>query len=208
MFSATRHDTIIDRLMLGSADSGRMTRLIVQLGLIATGSVLLAASAQFKVTVPLSPVPVTGQTLVVLMIGMAYGPRLGAMTICAYILAGLRGLPVFAGGMAGLPVLAGPSGGYLVGFIAAAFVIGLLAQRGMDRSILMTALAMLVGNLVIYLFGYAWLASLIGMQKAFTFGVWPFLWGDAMKLVVAACLMPAAWRSVKLLGRKLSDGQG
>ena len=207
MFSATRHDTIIDSLMPANAGSGRMTRLIVQLGLIAIGSVLLAASAQFKVPVPLSPVPVTGQTLVVLMIGMAYGPRLGAMTICAYILAGLRGLPVFAGGMAGLPVLAGPSGGYLVGFIAAAFVIGLLAQRGMDRSILMTALAMLVGNLVIYLFGYAWLASLIGMQKAFMFGVWSFLWGDAIKLVVAACLMPVVWRGVKLLGRKPSDGQ-
>lgn len=79
MFSATRHDTIIDSLMPANAGSGRMTRLIVQLGLIAIGSVLLAASAQFKVPVPLSPVPVTGQTLVVLMIGIAYGPRLGAM---------------------------------------------------------------------------------------------------------------------------------
>ena len=88
--------------------------------------------------VPPSPVPITGQTLVVLMIGMAFGPRLGAITILAYILAGLRGLPVFAGGGAGLPVLVGPSGGYLVGFVAAAFVIGLLAQRGMDRSILRT----------------------------------------------------------------------
>ena len=139
---------------------------------------------------------------------MAFGPRLGAITILAYILAGLRGLPVFAGGGAGLPVLVGPSGGYLVGFVAAAFGIGLLAQRGMDRSILRTALAMVVGTLVIYLFGYAWLASLIGMEKAFLFGIQPYLWGDAMKLVVAACLMPAAWRGVRAVERMSSDGRG
>jgi biotin transport system substrate-specific component len=160
---------------------------------------LLAASAQFKMVIPFSPVPVTGQTLVVLMIGLAYGSRLGAVTVLAYIFAGLRGLPVFAGGTSGWVVMAGPSGGYLVGFLAAVFVMGLLAERGMGRNILSTALAMLAGNMVIYLFGYGWLASLIGPGKAFVFGVQPFLWGDAIKLVVAACLMPVAWRAVKAM---------
>ena len=208
MLSATRQNTIMDTMLPAIAGDRRMSRLLAQLVFILAGGTLLAASAQFKVMVPPSPVPITGQTLVVLMIGMAFGPRLGAITILAYILAGLRGLPVFAGGGAGLPVLVGPSGGYLVGFVAAAFVIGLLAQRGMDRSILRTALAMVVGTLVIYLFGYAWLASLIGMEKAFLFGIQPYLWGHAMKLGVAACLMPAAWRGVRAVERMSSDGRG
>lgn len=163
------------------AGDRRMSRLLAQLVFILAGGTLLAASAQFKVMAPPSPVPITGQTLFVLMIGMAFGLRLGAITILAYILAyilaGLRGLPIFAGGGAGLPVLVGLSGGYLVGFVAAAFVIGLLAQRGMDRSILRTALAMVVGTLVIYLFGYDWLSSLICMAMAFLFGTQPYLWG-------------------------------
>ena len=208
MLSATQQNTIMDTMLPAIVGDRRMSRLLAQLVFILAGATLLAASAQFKVVVLPSPVPITGQTLVVLMIGMAFGPRLGAITILAYILAGLRGLPVFAGGGAGLPVLVGPSGGYLVGFVAAAFVIGLLAQRGMDRSILRTALAMVVGTLVIYLFGYAWLASLIGMEKAFLFGIQPYLWGDAMKLVVAACLMPAAWRGVRAVERMSSDGRG
>ena len=167
---------------------------------------VLGPSCHEIVLIPPSPVPVTGQTLMVLMIGLAYGPRLGAVTVLAYILAGLRGLPVFAGGASGWAVMAGPSGGYIVGFLAAIFVMGLLAERGMGRSMLSTALAMLAGNLVIYLFGYAWLASLIGPGKAFVFGVQPFLWGDAMKLVVAACLMPVAWRAVKAMtGTSFSD---
>ena len=227
MLSTTRKDTLLDALLPAARaisnsgiDSGthsgthsgtdpakaRLLRLAAQLVLVVAGTMLLAASAQFKLLIPPSPVPVTGQTLVVLMIGLAYGPRLGAVTVLAYILAGLRGLPVFAGGTSGWAVIAGPSGGYIVGFLAAVFVMGLLAERGMGRSMLSTALAMLAGNLVIYLFGYAWLASLIGPGKAFVFGVQPFLWGDAMKLVVAACLMPVAWRAVKAMtGTSFSD---
>jgi biotin transport system substrate-specific component len=208
MLSTSRKETLLDALLpaagtspnfaAGPATHG-LLRLAAQLVLVLAGSMLLAASAQFKMVIPFSPVPVTGQTLVVLMIGLAYGSRLGAVTVLAYIFAGLRGLPVFAGGTSGWVVMAGPSGGYLVGFLAAVFVMGLLAERGMGRNILSTALAMLAGNMVIYLFGYAWLASLIGPGKAFVFGVQPFLWGDAIKLVVAAWLMPFAWRAVKAM---------
>ena len=208
MLSTSRKETLLDALLpaagtspnfaAGPATHG-LLRLAAQLVLVLAASMLLAASAQFKMVIPFSHVPITGQTLVVLMIGLAYGSRLGAVTVLAYIFAGLRGLPVFAGGTSGWVVMAGPSGGYLVGFLAAVFVMGLLAERGMGRNILSTALAMLAGNMVIYLFGYAWLASLIGPGKAFVFGVQPFLWGDAIKLVVAACLMPVAWRAVKAM---------
>ena len=217
MLSTSRKETLLDALLpaagtspnfaAGPATHG-LLRLAAQLVLVLAGSMLLAASAQFKMVIPFSPVPVTGQTLVILMIGLAYGSRLGAVTVLAYIFAGLRGLPVFAGGTSGWVVMAGPSGGYLVGFLAAVFVMGLLAERGMGRNILSTALAMLAGNVVIYLFGYAWLASLIGPGKAFVFGVQPFLWGDAIKLVVAACLMPVAWRAVKAMTGGKLDGRG
>ena len=208
MLSAIRQNTSMDTMLPAIDGNRRMSRLLAQLVFILAGGTLLAASPQFNVMVPPSPVPITGQTLVVLMIGMAFGPRLGAITILAYILAGLCGLPVFAGGGAGVSVLVGPSGGYLVGFVAAAFVIGLLTQRGMDRSILRIALAIVVGTLVICFFGFAWLASLIGMGKAFLFGIQPYLWADAMKLVVAASLMPAAWRGVRAVERMYSDGRG
>ena len=139
MLSTSRKETLLDALLpaagtspnfaAGPATHG-LLRLADQLVLVLAGSMLLAASAQFKMVIPFSPVPVTGQTLVVLMIGLAYGSRLGAVTVLAYIFAGLRGLPVFAGGTSGWVVMAGPSGGYLVGFLAAVFVMGLLAERG------------------------------------------------------------------------------
>ena len=161
-----------------------------QLLLILAGSALLALSAQ--VSVPFYPVPVTGQTLVVLMIGMAYGSRLGAATLLAYLIEGGMGLPVFANGGAGWAYLAGPTGGYLIGFVVAAFVIGLLAERGMGRGPISAGLAMLVGTAIIYVFGVTHLSGFIGFQESIAVGVLPFLYGDVLKLIVAAVLMPLA----------------
>ena len=130
---------------------------------------------------------------------MVYGPRLGGLTIAAYLLQGAIGLPVFAGGASGIATLLGPTGGYLGGFLIAAVVMGFLAQRGMGRGIVSTIIAMMVGNAIIYFTGVSWLASFIGAEKALTVGVLPFLYGDVLKLVVAAGLMPVAWRLVKKL---------
>jgi biotin transport system substrate-specific component len=163
--------------------------------LIVVGSLLLAVSAQIKI--PFYPVPVTGQTLVVLLIGMTYGPRLGGATVAVYLLQGAMGLPVFAGAAVGLAALVGPTGGYLAGFLVAAVVMGFLAERGMGRSVSSTVIAMVIGNAVIYAMGVLWLTSFIGMEKALTLGMAKFLYGDALKLVIAACLMPVAWQLVK-----------
>lgn len=197
--------TLVDTLLAPRFAHDRMMSLFSQLALIFGGSALLALSAQFAFRIPISPVPVTGQTLVVLMIGMAYGSRLGLATVCAYLLEGGMGLPVFANGAAGWPVLIGPTGGYLIGFAAAAFILGLLAERGFGRGPVSTALAMLVGTALIYLFGATWLGQFIGMGKAIAAGVLPFLYGDVLKLVVAAGLMPLAWRGVRLLSRDSKD---
>ena len=130
---------------------------------------------------------------------MVYGPRLGGVTIAAYLLQGVIGLPVFAGGAFGIVTLLGPTGGYLGGFLVAAVVMGVLAERGMGRGITSTIIAMMIGNAVIYVVGASWLATFIGAEKALTAGRLPFLYGDVLKLAVAAGLMPVAWCLVKKL---------
>ena len=186
----TLAEAMLDSLMPPSAATSAVTKA----ALVVFGSLLLAVSAQFKI--PLYPVPVTGQTLVVLLIGMTYGPRLGGITLAAYLFEGALGLPVFAGGAAGVAVLMGPTAGYLFGFLLAAIAMGCLAERGMGRTVVSTIAAMVIGNCVIYLCGALWLANFIGFGQAIAAGVLPFLYGDALKLVVAAGLMPWAWRAV------------
>ncbi len=186
----TLAEAMLDSLMMSSAVTNAVTRA----ALVIFGSLLLALSAQFKI--PLYPVPVTGQTLVVLLIGMTYGPRLGGITMAAYLFEGALGLPVFAGGAAGAAVLVGPTGGYLFGFLLAGVAMGYLAERGMGRTAVSTIAAMAIGNFVIYCCGASWLANFIGFGQAIAAGVLPFLYGDALKLVVAAGLMPLAWRAL------------
>lgn len=198
--SQRRYPTLADAAMAPRFADDRTLSVLAQLVLVLAGSALLAISAQIKI--PLYPVPVTGQTLVVLMIGMAYGSRLGAATLLAYLVEGGMGLPVFAGGGAGWATLAGPTGGYLIGFLVAAFILGLLAERGMGRGPVSTALAMIVGTALIYVFGVMHLSGFIGFEKAVAAGLLPFLYGDALKLVVAAGLMPLAWRGVRALTAK------
>jgi biotin transport system substrate-specific component len=192
---AVRMPTLADAMLANVMAPSTATSALIKAALVVFGSLLLAVSAQFKI--PLYPVPVTGQTLVVLLIGMTYGPRFGGITMVAYLFEGAIGLPVFAGGAAGMAVLFGPTGGYLLGFLLAAVAMGYLAERGMGRSVVSTVIAMVIGNMVIYLCGASWLASFIGFGKAMAAGVLPFLYGDALKLAVAAGLIPLAWRAVK-----------
>ncbi|PPD15325.1 MAG: biotin transporter BioY [Methylobacterium sp.] len=188
--SATLIDTVF---------AGKGSRSLLRDGaiaLLATGLLTLSA----KVQVPFYPVPMTMQSLVVLVIGAAFGWRLGTATVMLYMLQGLAGLPVFAGtpekGL-GLAYMMGPTGGYLLGFVAAAFVTGLLAERGWTRSALGALAAMTIGHAVIFLFGFAWLAALIGAGKAYLGGVAPFYAATLFKTLLGAALLPAAWALVK-----------
>lgn len=162
------------------------------------GTILLWLSA--KIQVPLYPVPITMQTLVVLVLGVAYGWWLGSATLVLYLVEGAIGLPVFAGGWSeggGLHHLYGPTAGYLFGFLVAAAVCGHLAERGWDRSTLRSAGAMFIGNLIIYAMGLAWLAFQIGPSAAIQYGLLPFLLGDALKIALGSCGLPMVWRGLK-----------
>ena len=179
--------------------SGGLGEAMMSLALVLVGVGILAASA--RIQVPFYPVPVTMQTLAVMVIAMAYGSKLGTATLFSYLFAGFIGAPVFAGG-AGFAYMAGPTGGYLAGFLLAAVVLGALADRGWTRNWQTTAAAMLVGTSIIYLLGIAWLSQLIGLDKAITFGLVPFIYGDILKLVIAAASVPSMWKLVAKLTAK------
>jgi biotin transport system substrate-specific component len=179
--------------------------VLADVSLILLGSLFVAAMAQLSI--PLQPVPVTGQTFAVLLVGMVLGSRRGALALGAYLVEGVAGLPVFAEAKSGLLTVLGPTGGYLIGFIAAAWVVGFLAERGFDRNLIKTLLAMVVGNVAIYLLGLTWLAfgfavvpgsefTGIGMENALNYGLYPFLLGDSLKAILAAMLLPSAWKLI------------
>lgn len=166
--------------------------------LVALGVAAVAVAAKIKI--PMWPVPVTMSTFAVLSIGAAYGPRLGLATVLAYLALGATGVDVFAGSGAeasGLAYMMGGTGGYLLGYALAAAALGWAARRGWDRSHGRMALAMLIGNAIIYVPGLLWLGQLYGWdQPILAWGLWPFLIGDALKLALAALLFPLAWRAV------------
>ena len=159
--------------------------------LVALGTALLALSA--KINLPLPYVPMTLQTLVVLMIGAAYGWRLGSATVIAYLAEGAIGLPVFAGPVGGLAPLLGPTAGYLAGFVAAAFITGWLSERGWDRSVPRLFVAMGLGHIVILAAGFAWLAfgMKFGVEKAWLVGIVPFVAASVIKNALGAAIVPA-----------------
>ncbi len=164
--------------------------------LILAGSLLIALSAQIAIRLPFSPVPVTGQTFAVLLVGVLLGSKRGTLSLIAYLAEGAAGMPVFAGGAFGAAYMTGPTGGYLLGFVAAAYAIGWLAEHGWDRHTVTAALAMVIGNAVIYACGVTWLSTYLGVEGAISAGLTPFIAGDVVKIALAAALLPAGWRII------------
>lgn len=165
--------------------------------LITIGALFVAVFAQVRISLPFTPFPLTGQTFAVLLTGAALGSMRGAASIILYTTMGALGLPFFAGGASGLTYMSGPTLGYLVGFIVAAHVIGMLAELGLERSVRTSLIPFLVGTLIIYVFGAGWLAILFGIEKAFALGVLSFIVGDTIKLILAGLMLPATWKLIK-----------
>ena len=193
-------------LRFAPAASRGGSRLAFQVACAVVGAALIAGLAQFTIYLPFTPVPITGQTLGVLLVGAAYGPALGAATVGLYLVAAVAGLPVLArnaagGHDAGVHVLgaAFASGGYLWGFLLAAALVGWLARHGWDRSFRSSVSAMFFGELVIYACGIPWLMHALGVdvQTALTYGLYPFVVGDTIKLLLAAGALPLAWAMLR-----------
>ena len=176
--------------------------LLYDFVIILFGSLFIALSSQLAINLPFSPVPITAQTLAVLLMGIILGSRRGGLCLLMYLSAGGIGLPVFANGASGLVYMFGPTGGYLMGFLIAAFVIGWLAERGWDKRIVTTFFAMFIGNVIIYLFGLSWLSFFTGIDKVFALGLYPFVIGDILKIILAIIFLPLGW---KLLGKRIKE---
>ena len=174
----------------------RTTSWLRDILLITLGAMFVAVLAQVKIPLPFTPVPITGQTFAVLLVGAALGSKRGATSLALYTLLGAFGIPIFAGGASGLAYLTGPTLGYLVGFVVAAYVVGAGAERGLEKSVRTSLIPFMLGTLVIYIFGAGWMSALFGIEKAFALGVLPFIPGDVIKLVMAALVLPLAWRFV------------
>lgn len=167
--------------------------------LVVSYAILVGLLAQLVIPLPFTPVPITGQTFGVLLGGMALGSRRALAGMVLYVAAGLVGVPWFAGGEHGFGVLSLPSFGYLIGFVVAAGLLGRLAEAGFDRKPHWTLLAMVAGNAIIYFFGVTWLWNTLHVDfpTAIAYGLTPFLLGDAVKAVLAAGLLPGAWKLVR-----------
>jgi biotin transport system substrate-specific component len=179
--------------VLGDVVPGRLVR---DIALVIGAAVFVGVAAQVSVPVPGTPVPVSGQTFAVLLSGAALGLNRSAVAMALYALAGALGMPWFAGGQSGWHLA---SFGYVLGFVLAGAAVGALAARGGDRSPLRTVATMTFGTLLIYAVGVPWLMAMThsGLNAAFTMGVRPFLIGDALKVLLAAGLLPGAWRLVR-----------
>ncbi|HJP65390.1 MAG TPA: biotin transporter BioY [Actinomycetota bacterium] len=211
---------------LAPARGGSRARVAYSVALVAGGSLLMAGLAQLSIKLPFTPVPITGQTLGALLIGASFGPWLGGAALALYLVEGWVGLPFYAQGQHGTtatlfhPSVGLASAGYLWGFILAAVVVGWLAHRGWDRNLRSAIGAMFLGELVLYAVGLVWLATainvpIVGNEAACNFssgagcdalqlGLYPFLIGDVLKLLLAAVLLPTAWRLTK--GRRTPRG--
>ena len=178
------------------ADEG-LGSLLRDLLLVGGGSLLIAFAAQVALPLPFTPVPVTGQTFAVLLVGFSLGTWRGGASVLLYLLQGGLGLPFFAQSGNGWATFAGPSGGYLIGFVFAAAAVGFLGERGWDREFRTTLLGMLGGNAIILTCGVLWLAPMVGWHAVWMKGFWPFLLGDLLKALLAAGILPTAWGVIK-----------
>ncbi len=177
---------------------GIQSKIITDTLLVAFGTLFVSLMAQ--ITVPLYPVPITGQTLAVLLVGASYGARRASLSMGLYVLIGCLGVPVFAGESAGMSVIIGPTGGYILGFILSGAVLGHLAQKkGWGQSVRSALPLFLIGQTLIFTLGVSWLAFQIGLPKAIQFGLLPFMPGAVIKLSLATVLLPSAWRGVSKL---------
>jgi biotin transport system substrate-specific component len=179
--------------------ANRSFGLVYDLFSILCGSLFLALMAQFSIDLWFTPVPITLQTFGVLLLGALLGAKRGALAVIAYLGEGALGFPVFAGGAGGISILLGPTGGYLFAFIAAAFLIGFLLERGWKDSYLRTSLALLMGYACMLGLGALWLSFFVGAKNALFMGIYPFIIGCFLKTLAAAALIPSGWKAIDFL---------
>ena len=186
-----------------SATLAPRTGVLTDAALVLAGTGLVAGAAQISFSLPFTPVPITGQTFAVLLVGASLGTIRGFASLFLYLWLGVAGAPIYSDHAHGWSVVTSASGGYLVGFVLAAALTGFLAERRWDRTLSSSIGAMLTGSVVIYLVGLPWLAVVLdtNLERTLEYGLYPFVPGDLFKLYLAAALLPGAWRVVERVKR-------
>ena len=179
--------------------SSKATNIIV----VLLASWLIGVSAQLSIALPFSPIPITAQTIIILLMGVLLGKERGTAAVGLYILQGVAGLPVFAGGKSGLLTLVGPTGGYLVGFLGAVYVVGILSELRHDNSIRYTVFSLIIGNVIIYAFGLIWLVRFVGETQALSLGFFPFLVGDIVKIFIGVLVLTGSQKILSLVNTRM-----
>lgn len=189
----TTHTTLLDAAIPG-------TGLLRDIVLVGSFTLLTAVFARFSIWI--GPVPVSGQTFAVLLAGALLGSRRGALSQLSYLAVGLTGIPYWfaLGGAPGIARLVGPTGGYLLGFAAAAFIVGWLTERGWDKHSWTAAVAMIAGSVVMYIAGLSWLAHYVQPDRLLQAGLYPFIAGDLIKIALASVLLPSGWLLLRRFG--------
>jgi len=200
--AGTRNVTMIDLFVDLDSAKSRLGAAMRAVGIILLFNLSLALAAQVRIPLLFTPVPITGQTFIVLLTGALLGPRLAAAAMVAYLLEGAAGLPVFQGGNSGIAYMFGPTGGYLIGFIASASIVGWFARRGFDRRFVTAAAAMAAAEIALYSCGLAWLSLFAPADKLLQMGLLPFIPGDIVKIAAAAAVLPTGWALLGKFGRK------
>lgn len=181
-------DVIIPRL------ENKTLALIKDIALVLSFAIFTGIAAKLKIEIGM--VPITMQTLTVLLAGVLFGSKRGALSQLTYLLMGLAGLPWFARG-GGITYLMSPTFGYIIGFVLAAYLVGWLCERGFDREVKTAILAMLIGNILLYFPGLLWLAKFVGFKKVLAIGLYPFIPGDLLKILLAGLALPLGWKFIK-----------
>jgi len=188
----TKNLTLIDAIIPGI--ESKTLSLVKDVALVLSFAILTGISAKFKIEIGL--VPITMQTFAVLLSGALLGSKRGALSQLTYLLMGLTGIPWFSRG-GGIQYILSPTFGYIVGFVLAAYFIGWFCERGFDRKIGTAILAMLFGNIVLYILGLFWLAKFVGFKRVLVVGFYPFILGDLLKILLAGLTLPVDWKIIK-----------
>lgn len=184
-----------DMVFPASGERSQAERRLLAFLAVVSGALVLAALARISIFLPFTPVPITGQSFGVLLVATILGSKKGVVSVAVYISMGAMGAPFFAAGVGPL-VLLGPTGGYLVGFLASAFVVGYLAEKSKDRKLFSALLVFILGKGIIYFFGVLWLSALVGFPGSLNLGLYPFLLGGGVKVILLSLMMPALWKFV------------
>lgn len=203
--TAKSYPSMLESLFINHSKTASASRVLIQTLAIVAGALLVVAGSKIYIPLPFTPVPVTAQTLSVLLVGSMFGSRLAPLSILLYLMMGMVGLPVYAESASGIQYLLGPTAGYLIGFIFAAYFVGKLSEKGWDRTVVKSLPIMFLGQLLVFVPGLLWLATFVGFESVLEKGFYPFVIGGIVKMLLAGTSSALLWRCIGWVKKQVEE---